>query len=130
MVQRTLIIIDTNFFLIPGIFGLDIFEEIARVYGFAHSIATLDKCVRELEKIAAGRGKDASAARLGLKLLQHKKVKILRSGKGKVDDLILAIAKKRKAIVATQDAVLRRRLKKAGIRRIVLRKRSFLKLIE
>lgn len=120
------IIIDTNFFLIPSRFKVDIFEEIARVAD-EYELCIIDKTIDELMDIINSRakGKDKEAAKLGLLLIDKQRPHILSSEPGQqVDDAILEV--KPPLMVATQDKQLKERLKEAGIPRIVLRQKNHL----
>ena len=120
------IILDTNFLMIPFQFKVDIFAEIARICNFSYNLAALDRTVQELESITKGRHKTSAA--LALQLLKKKDLKIIRTqSKKPVDDLIVEHAKKG-AIIASQDAELRGRVKNNGSRIIFLRNKKFLKL--
>jgi len=125
------ILLDTNFLLIPYQFKVDIFSEIQRIADFKYEIYVVDKTVDELKKIIGKqKGKDSKAAILGLIMLEQKGAKMVKTKESKdVDSLILNEAKKG-YIVATQDAELKRKLKKAGISHIVLKGKSHLALIE
>lgn len=127
------IILDTNFLLIPYQFKVDIFSEIERICSFKYQLCIIDKTLEELDKIAKEqRGKNKRAAMLALVMLSQKKIyKIKTKEKKSVDNLILkAVEKdKEKYIVATQDAELKRKLKKKGISLIVLKQKSHLALL-
>jgi rRNA-processing protein FCF1 len=126
------IILDTNFLLIPYQFKVDIFSEIERIADFKYELCIIDRTVDELKKIIEKqKGKDKRAGILALVMLEQKKPKLIKTKEKKaVDDLIVAEAKKDKGIiVATQDAELKRKLKKAGISHIVLKGKSHLALI-
>ena len=125
------IILDTNFLLIPYQFKVDIFSEIERIADFKYELCVIDKTIDELKKIIEKqKGKDRKAAILGLIMLEQKGAKLIKTKEKKdVDTLILNTAKKG-YIVATQDAELKRKLKKAGISHIVLKGKSHLELIE
>lgn len=86
---------------------------------------TLDLVVRELKKISQSKSKYSRHAKLALKLIKLKGVKILKSKKLSVDDAIVSFAN-RDFIVATNDKILRERLKKVGIKTIYLRARKHL----
>lgn len=127
------IIIDTNFFLIPYNFKVDIFSEIDRICDFKHDIFIIDKTKDELESIITKqRGKNKRAAELGLALIKAKKPKLIKSQSKNqeysVDDIILKKADK-SVIVATQDRNLKRKLKLKKIPVIVLRQKKYLKII-
>lgn len=122
------IIIDTNFLLIPAQFKVDIFSEFERICNFPYELCIVDKTVDELKKlINSGRGRDYAAAKLGLKLLEEKKVKYLKTETLKnVDELIVGLANKVDFAVATQDKALMVKLKKKSVPLINLRQKSYL----
>jgi len=125
-----IIIIDTNFLLIPYIFKVDIFEEINRICNFKYQLCVLEETLGELNKIIKEqKGKHAEAAKFALKLVKWKHLKILDKNQDKsVDDIIVDIANT-DTIVATQDAELKQRLKENGVGFIVLRQKKYLNLI-
>ena len=120
------IIIDTNFFLIPGELGVDIFEELEKTATFKYEIYVIDKTVDELNKIIdTQRGKYRGYAKLGLQLLKQRKIKTIKTETLKnVDELIIKHAKKGQTLVATQDLALKRALKKKGVGIISLRQKK------
>lgn len=121
------VIVDTNFLLIPIQFGVDIFDEIQRICNFEYELAVLDKSVKELNKIISGQeGKQRHAAKLALSLIKAKKVKVIRTKSEKCVDDLLAELSKEGCVVATQDKLLKSRLKKPLI---TLRQRKHLQLI-
>jgi len=123
------IILDTNFLLIPGSVKVDIFAELERLCLFKYKVYVLDMTIKELEKLKAeGKGKTSKNAKLALDLLKIKKVNIIKTKQGHVDDLILQVADK-DTIVATQDMELKRRLKAKGIPQIILRKKQYLDMV-
>ena len=110
--------------LVPAQFKIDIFSEIRRICDFSYRLYMIDKSVDELKKLAKGAGKNARAAKLGLVLMKAKKVGVIKTkGKGHVDDLIVAAVKKGD-IVATQDMVLKRRVKRKGAGIITMRQKK------
>lgn len=122
------IILDTNFLLIPGTLGVDIFSEINRICNFSYTLHIVDKTLDELKKIIeTQRQKYSAAAKLALQLLKQKNITIIKTeSDDSVDNLILKLAKQAKIIVATQDKEFKRLLKaaKAGI--IVLKQKKYL----
>jgi rRNA-processing protein FCF1 len=116
-------LLDTNFFLIPGKFKVDIFSELEK-FG-KPEIYTIDLVVKELERLTKGRGKVASYARIGAKLLRMKKVQILKSFGKNVDAELVRIARTG-FVVCTQDRALIKKLKTAGIEVISLRQKKYL----
>ncbi len=123
------IILDTNFLLIPYIFNVDIFSEIARIVDFPYRLCVMHGTIAELEKIIdEQKGKHARAASLALQFIKQKSLYILtNSSEDSVDDAILA-AGDGNTIVATQDKELQMKLKKKKINLIILRNKSHLEL--
>ncbi len=127
------IILDTNFLMIPAQFRVDIFSEIRRICNFRYELAVADKTLEELAKILEKGGKAKAQALLAMKLLDACKVRILSSKTAtfkNVDKIILFLAAREKAIVATQDAALRKELKKLGLKAIALRQKKYLEILE
>jgi rRNA-processing protein FCF1 len=149
-VLRKEVIVDTNALLIPGIFGIDIFEELERL-GYLRVIVPKE-VVNELNQLrqrpAAGlKGKERMAANVGYSLIQnyaHTSGQKQERGpirctvtieepeeeeegggeEGDTDELIAALAQKRKAAVLTNDEELRTKLTQAGIVTVYLRGRN------
>lgn len=120
------IIIDTNFLMIPAQFGIDIFTEIERITNFKHEICVLGKTMKELEKIMQEqKGKHKRAAKLAKQIVESKKIKIIETNEeGSVDQTLIKMAEKAKIAVATQDKLLRARLKEKGAYLIGLRHKT------
>ncbi len=114
------IILDTNFLTIPYQFKLDIFEEINKLIPDEHKIITLDGVFIELEHLAEQSGEDATAARVGLELIEKKGVKVIPTQEKNVDDTIVELADKQ-TLVATNDKELINRLKTKNVKVIYLR---------
>lgn len=130
------IVVDTNFWLIPGQFRVDIFAEFERLCGQKSQVIAFSATVDELQKLTTT-AKTASqrlAAKLGLQLITQKKVQIIPIDHGYADDAIVTFARtareQQQTIgVATQDQQLKSRLKPLGVSVIVLRARSHLEII-
>jgi len=116
------VIIDTNFLLVPFQFRIDLFSELEYLIEMSHSYVISSGSIAELKKIAEKNGKNAIAARLALKMVEanSNRIEIVRSTKH-VDDWIVEYAEKRGAIVCTNDKGLRKRLKNADIKIIALK---------
>ncbi|MAG20387.1 hypothetical protein CL618_03065 [archaeon] len=100
------ILLDTNFLLAIYQFKLDIFQEIQNIADFSYEIQTIDRVIDELNTIT---GKDKKAANYALKIIKEKHLKILKTEKGHTDDILVKL--NNKAIIATQDKELKKRLK-------------------
>ena len=71
--MKKTILLDTNFLLIPGEYGVDIFSEIEKIADFPYQLAIVDGTVDELDSIIANqRGKYSRAAQLGKDLIKTK----------------------------------------------------------
>lgn len=99
------IILDTNILLSIYKLKINIFSELERICDFNYQIYVLDKTIKEIKK-----HKNKKAVKLALEIIKKKNLKVLKSGKGKVDDSLLKLAKKN-YIIATQDKELKKNLK-------------------
>ena len=90
------ILLDTNFLLIPYRFRVDIFTQIDKELASGYRLFILDKTLNELKKIATEqKGKDKDAAKIALKLIALKNIKIIGTNDDKnTDDAILDAASK------------------------------------
>jgi hypothetical protein len=103
------VILDTNFLLAIGQFGIDVFSELERICDFPYKVFVLDKTIGELNKVLTTGGKDKAAAKLALSLVKEK-VEVIRTSDGYVDDILVQLANGDN-IVATQDKELKDRIK-------------------
>lgn len=105
------VIIDTNAWMAIAEFKLDLFAALERDCDFAYKIAVLQGTIEELRKIVSGqRGRFRQAALLAIGIIEAKKVKIIPEIED-VDDLLVQHSKKG-ALILTQDAALKKRLKR------------------
>lgn len=118
------VLLDANFFLIPGKFKVDVFREM-RIFGRPEP-CTIDLVVREVEKIAKEGGRDSKHAHLGLFLIDKEGVEIIKARGRDADKAIEKVAKEQKLVVCTQDRALAKRLRKDGVKVISLRQRKYL----
>jgi len=132
---QSAVLIDTNGFMIPVQFGIDIFSELRRL-GFSQFL-TVSAVVFELERLTkAAKGNDKIAARVALQLSE--KCQVIDNLLGlpsfnKVskyaDDVITAAAVKYSLAVLTNDAGLRQKLIKNKVRVISMRQTKRLDFI-
>lgn len=119
------VLLDTNFLMIPYQDGVDIFQEIARLVDAPYELLTLSTVKEELTKIKEhGKGKEKIAASVGLQLLEAKGVKIIESPKEKKPDeeiIEIALKNNKETIVCTNDAQLKKTLRKNNIPIISIR---------
>jgi hypothetical protein len=137
------VIVDTNALLIPGEFRVDIFDELARL-GYLDIIVP-KVVLKELDRLRQSpglKGKDKIAANVGYLLLRmYTDTPMQRAGgilrcrisieegeeeeeQGDTDEILAALAVKRKAAVLTNDETLRTKLSRAGVRTVYLRGRN------
>jgi hypothetical protein len=111
------VIVDTNGLMVQAQFGVDIFDELARL-GYDECLvpsAVIDELKMLEDKL---RGKDKIALTVAVCL--SKRCRSVEAP-GKADDVILGLAKELNAPVFTNDGQLRKRLRDEGIRTIFLR---------
>ncbi|HLD42175.1 MAG TPA: hypothetical protein VJB06_04000 [archaeon] len=118
-------LLDTNFLLIPGQFGVDIFKELEK-FGKLE-VYTIDLVIGELERLAAKKGKDSKAAKLGLTLIKEKNVAILQSEEKKTDRELERLSKD--YVVCTQDKEIIKKLRQIKGKTISLRQKKYLVLV-
>ena len=119
------VFIDTNFFMIPFQFNIDILEEFKRILP-NYKLVTTKFVLNELNGLKNNsKGKVRLAAGLGLKIAQSNEIEVrdipLNDGES-VDDALIRISK----VLATNDANLRKKAKKKGIPLVILRQRKYL----
>ena len=108
------IIIDTNAWMAITDFRIDLFAELEKCCDFRYEICVLQATIEELHKIISEqRARYRQAALLAIGLIEAKKVKVIPE-LGNADDLLVEHSKKGD-LVLTQDAALKKRLKKPYI---------------
>lgn len=122
------IILDTNFLLVPFQFKINIMREIEYLLEISHFFVISSQTIVELRNIGKGKGKDGGAARLAIKMIENNDIKIIENSEH-VDNWIIDYAKENNAIVCTNDAPLRRKLKRLGIKMITMKSKSSLGFI-
>ena len=119
------IIIDTNGFMIPVQFGVDIFEELKRL-GFNEFLVP-EAVVFEIERlIKREKGSDRTAAKVARSMMNMcERIAVT----GPADDVIFRLATDMGTAVLTNDIVLKRRLAEKGIQIVSLRQKNKLDLV-
>jgi len=119
------IILDSNFLLIPFQFRIDIFEELNDLLGKVEPIVlstTVEELKKMAEKSSAKKHMQFSAA---LNLTEQCEIlEVKRESSESYDDVILRVASELRIPVATNDAELRKRLRKMGLATIYLRQKA------
>jgi len=125
-----ILILDTNFLMIPYQHRVDVFSEIERLVPEKHELVVPEGVIKELQSIKnSGNGSDKIAARIAIELIEKRGIKTV-GGEEKTDEFILNLAVKNKnSIVCTNDKELKRKLKKSMIPVICLRGTNRLELI-
>jgi uncharacterized protein len=119
------IVLDTNFIMIPGQFGVDIFDEFEKL-AMPIRLYVCEGTIKELGSIIEhGKTSDRTAARVALGLIEAKGIKTLPC-EGSVDDALVALSKEEETFIATQDKALRKRI---GSRKFVLRQKKYIRLV-
>ena len=111
-----IIVLDTNIILDSIKFKVDLFTELKRVCDFPYKIAVLDKTLQELE--------NKKNSKLALELTKKKKVQIIKTQEGYVDNILLRLDDS--YIIATNDKELKNKLKKDNKKIITLRQKKYL----
>ncbi len=121
------IVIDTNMLISAVQYKVDIFEQLQ-----GYELVTLSNCIEELWKIAKGRSKSSTNARIALELIEKNGVMIEKSAEKSTDAAIIKYAMKNRPkdasgfAAATNDRKLIKALKNNGIKVIRLRQRKYL----
>jgi len=124
------VLLDSNFLLVPILFRIDIFEEIPRIVERRVKFILLKPVHEEMERLAKrGRTKVRREMSSALEFSKGKcQIMEFKASNGEsVDELLMRAAEELDYPVATNDTVLRRRLKERGVRVIYLRQKSRLK---
>jgi rRNA-processing protein FCF1 len=115
------ILLDTNFLLLPVQFKVDIYEMLKN-----DDLFTLGLCINEIKRLSEKKSKDGISAKVALKLLNERNVKILETTIKRTDSAIIEIAKKHNYIVATNDKALIKTLKRCGVKIVRLKQKKYL----
>ncbi len=124
MPKTTKIVLDTNFLMIPGQFGVDVFKEIENTVYSKIELLICSGSLKELQKLTeTGKEADKRAAKLALKLIENKNIQIIPTCPGHVDDKLVELSQEG-YLIATQDLELKKRLKKF----IYLRQKKYIEM--
>lgn len=122
--DRVVVVADTSFLMLPGLFGVDVEEELGRLLEQRYEMTIPMPVLQELEQLAThGSPKERMSANIGL--LLTKRAKVIEIG-GQADDAIMRIAGEKRCVVGTTDAKLRKELRRRRVPVIYLRQRSHL----
>jgi len=118
------VVFDTNFLVDLARFKID-FDEIEEVVEEPYEFFTFSGVVEELERLAEKKSTHARYAKIALALLKRNNIHILKSRQRRTDDILLGFGDKN-TIIATNDRVLRKKLKMANVQTICLRAKKHL----
>ena len=125
------IIVDTNFWLIPYQFHIDIIQAFKEDIGQPYELAIIDKTQYELQMlIDKGTPEERAAARIGFELLRRSNVIHIKTDKLlNVDQHIENTVHGPNFAVATQDKELKEKIRAKGGRLVVMRQKKRIELI-
>lgn len=120
-----IVFIDTNFWLIFYLQKIDLFSELERLL-IKFKVVVSQGVIKELKSIQKrSKGKEGTAAKIALELIEKREVEVIND-ESEVDDFILKIAQKsnKNLVVCTNDKELRRKLRKLGVKLMVMQGKS------
>jgi len=119
------VVIDTNFFMVPFQFNVDIITELENLLP-SYKLTTPSFVINELKGLKNNnKGKTRSNANLALKLANSSKVEIKDISlleNETVDDALLRVSE----VLATNDIELKNRAKNKGITIVYLRQKKYI----
>ena len=119
------VVIDTNFFMVPFQFNVDIITELEKVLP-SYKLTTPSFVINELKGLKRNnKGKIRLNANLALKLANSSKVEIKDISlleNETVDDALLRVSE----VLATNDIELKKRAKAKGITIVYLRQKNYI----
>lgn len=124
------VILDSNFLFVPSQFQVDIFEELTGLLNRRVDPVLLSPTEQELRRLAdQGSPKTRRQASLALELAERcRKVHVDKRTGETPDDVIVRVAKEWGCPVATNDRVLRKRLRRENVPVVFLRQRAHLQV--
>ncbi|MCS4540891.1 MAG: nucleotide-binding protein [Euryarchaeota archaeon] len=127
---KRIVVLDSNFLMIPAQFKVDIFKETERLLPVAYELVVLSPILDELKRIKESSKKslERKAADIALNLANNCRVIPLRTTKP-IDELLIEYALNNKAVLCSNDKNLRKKAREIGIPVIYLRKKSHLELL-
>ncbi len=112
--DRVIVLLDANALMMPAEFRVDLFPALTNLMG-AYRPLVLRGVLRELQGLAASKGRSGVAARSALALAERCTVVGNDENNGSVDEDILQYADKERCVVVTNDRQLRQALLDRGI---------------
>ena len=124
------VVLDSNFLFIPSQFQVDIFEELSKLLNQRFDPIILSSTRMELlKKMKKGSPTMRKKASLALELAERcHLVDVKQDSEETSDDVIVRVAAEWKCPVATNDRMLRKRLRNINVPVIYLRQKSRLEM--
>lgn len=116
--------LDTNMLTAAQQFKADVFNEVRKTFGKTEFIIPI-QVLEELEKIRQKDKKVEKAVKVAGELLKKNKFKKEKIKAKNADDALLKLAEK-KVVIATNDKKLREKIKEAGGKSLLLRKKKLI----
>lgn len=115
--------------MVPGEFGVDIFEEIQRILDEKYELLTVEPVKWELQKLSKRKGEEGKAAKIALMLMERKDVEVLKTENKTGDAAIVEVARKlENPVVGTNDKNLKEQFKERSIPILYLRTEDHLEM--
>jgi rRNA-processing protein FCF1 len=122
------VILDSNFLFVPFRFGVDIFEEMERLFSSKVRCLVSRLVLEELESLKDG-AKPGFLREISFAVKMAERCEVfedtLRPGET-VDQSLVRVAREQEFYVATNDAELRKALRNEGVSAVFLRQKAFL----
>ncbi|MCL5011702.1 MAG: hypothetical protein M1594_02290 [Candidatus Marsarchaeota archaeon] len=113
------ILIDSSVLIAGPQYRIDVLRQLRDLIEGNKEFATLSTVKKELEKLVKKDSVRGLNAKMALKTV--KELKIIEVKEGNVDNSIVDYAEKNKCVVCTDDRELKTRLRKAGVKTIIIK---------
>ncbi|MEM2226766.1 MAG: hypothetical protein QXW19_00370 [Candidatus Bathyarchaeia archaeon] len=119
------VLLDSSFLMMPFKFRIDPFKGIEELISRKPIFILISPVSEELMRLSQGGGERGRMAKLAMRLAEMcEKIRFESPGGGGVDEALIAASKEMGAIVATNDAGLRKKLRNINVPVIYLRGNS------
>lgn len=122
------IYLDTSFLMLSAKFHVDVVSETERLLQQTVVFAVPDAVVRELETLSDADGRSARDAKVALQLIDERGIRIVASDEKDADGALVAASQSEKAVVATADGQLRKKIRSEKRAVIFFREKAKLEL--
>ncbi len=121
-------VLDTSSLLAIEENKMDIFRELIFNFGDRYFLIPT-AVINEIKNLAKNKGKRGVKAKIALSLIEANKERVVFiSSFGKVDNVVLEVAKSNKGIVVTKDKALKNRALKSGLAVVVISRKKLILL--